>query len=295
MAQLLLAVGLLCAPELTHAQAQGVDDTEMALLQAAVGKSPDDYHAWFKMGVIQARKQQFKEAIISFKEVARLQPGLAEPHNNLAVLYNESGDFRAAVNELETSLKLNPTYTTAYENIGDLYVKMAANAYKKALEQGENKEFRQRYSRLLHVRDGGTDKVDAGVNPVHSSRTQSRSVTPVESNADSQNVLAVVESWRSAWSKRDLAAYFSTYADDFDVGKMASMDVWKRYKRRVIGNKKYINITLDALQARAMKNGTMRVSFLQHFRSDSFNHDDRKALIFKQTPDGWKIIREISK
>ncbi len=142
------------APALNDARRliqHGQDDEAIGVLGQLLQASPDNFQAWFLLGVTQAKQRRFHDAIASFGKVVALQPKLAEPHNNLAVIYNELGDFRAAVKELEASLQLKPDYATAHENIGDLYVKLAADAYRKALQEDSRPALRQRYERLLHI------------------------------------------------------------------------------------------------------------------------------------------------
>lgn len=121
-------------------------------LQALVKSDPEDYQSWFLLGVASSRQQRFHQAIEAFRRVIELKPGLAEPHNNLAVIYNELGDVRAAVRELEASLSKRPGFAIAEENLADLYVKLALQYYRSALEKSPSKALEQRYSRLLQVR-----------------------------------------------------------------------------------------------------------------------------------------------
>ncbi len=123
------------------------------ILNKQVQTKPDDYQAWFLLGVAQARGQHFHQAIEAFRRVIELRDDLAEPHNNLAVIYNELGDIKAAVHELEQSLQKHPGYAVAEENIADLYIKLALQYYKKALVKNDNPALSQRYARLLQVRD----------------------------------------------------------------------------------------------------------------------------------------------
>jgi len=114
---------------------------------------PEDYQAWFLLGVAQARGKHFHKAIEAFRRVIELRDDLAEPHNNLAVIYNELGDVKAAVRELEKSLQKHPDDATAEENIADLYIKLALQFYKESLIKKDNQALTQRYARLLQVRD----------------------------------------------------------------------------------------------------------------------------------------------
>ena len=59
-------------------------------------------------------------------------PELPEPWNNLAVLYASEGQLDKAEQALASALRINPAYATALENLGDLRVRQAAEAYRRA-------------------------------------------------------------------------------------------------------------------------------------------------------------------
>ena len=59
-------------------------------------------------------------------------PELPEPLNNLAVLYAADGRYELARTTLQRAIAAQPNYVTAYENLGDLYVAMAADNYQRA-------------------------------------------------------------------------------------------------------------------------------------------------------------------
>ena len=59
---------------------------------------------------------------------------MPEPYNNLAVLYAGQNQFDKARTALEMAIRTNPSYTTAHENLGDVYAKLASQAYGKALQ-----------------------------------------------------------------------------------------------------------------------------------------------------------------
>jgi len=59
-------------------------------------------------------------------------PELPEPYNNLAVLYASEGQLDSARAALEMALAAAPNYATALENLGDVYLQMAADAYQRA-------------------------------------------------------------------------------------------------------------------------------------------------------------------
>lgn len=271
--------------------AQGDNDAAVITLQKLVTHSPEDFHAWFVLGMTQAKLQHLDDAIISFNKVIQLQPTLAEPHNNLAVIFNLKGDLRAAVKQLEASLDLNPDYVVAHENIGDLYVKLAAQSYKKALANGESGDLRARYERLLYLR--GDDSESAA--PI-TTQQPTEAVAPPKAESVQQQITAAIKVWQKAWSNKDVDGYFNAYAKDFDPGeKFATVSDWRRYKRWAISKKRYIKISIDGLKIKPLTENLVKATFNQHFRSNNYSSDDRKEVVFKRTANGWKLINEAAK
>jgi tetratricopeptide (TPR) repeat protein len=60
-------------------------------------------------------------------------PELPEVRNNLAVLYAQKGNYAGARDELEAALLAAPDYTIAYENLGDVYARLAGVNYERAI------------------------------------------------------------------------------------------------------------------------------------------------------------------
>jgi len=50
------------------------------------------------------------------------------------VLYASQGQYEKARQQLEMSIRTDPRFATAYENLGDVYTKLASQAYDKALQ-----------------------------------------------------------------------------------------------------------------------------------------------------------------
>ncbi len=104
---------------------------------------------------------------------------------------------------------------------------------------------------------------------------------------------AAVKRWREAWEARDLKAYFAAYAPDFrPPARFRSLKAWKRYKRRVIGDKRFIRVTIDKLRIRKTDDDHAVAEFHQRYESDRFNSEDDKRLTLVRTPEGWRIQRE---
>lgn len=110
-----------------HAQA-------LTKADAFLSKNPRDAQMRFLKGVILTEQNKSAEAITIFSKLTEDYPTLPEPYNNLAVLYASSGQYDKARTALDMAIRTNPTYATAYENLGDVHAKLASQAYDKALQ-----------------------------------------------------------------------------------------------------------------------------------------------------------------
>jgi len=93
---------------------------------------PREPQARFLKGLALADSGKTDEAIATFQAVLGDYPELPEPHNNLAVLYAQKGQYGLARDELEAAISAAPDYVVAYENLGDIYARLAALNYEKA-------------------------------------------------------------------------------------------------------------------------------------------------------------------
>jgi tetratricopeptide (TPR) repeat protein len=95
---------------------------------------PKDAQMRFLKGVIFTEQSKPNDAISTFTKLTEDFPELPEPYNNLAVLYAGQSQFDKARAALEMAIRTNPSYATAHENLGDVYAKLASQAYSKALQ-----------------------------------------------------------------------------------------------------------------------------------------------------------------
>jgi Flp pilus assembly protein TadD len=95
---------------------------------------PNDAQLRFLKGVAQSQSGAAQAAQDTFTALTQDYPELPEPYNNLAVLHAGAGRLEPARAALETALRLSPGYATAYQNLGDVYARLAAKAWQRALE-----------------------------------------------------------------------------------------------------------------------------------------------------------------
>jgi Flp pilus assembly protein TadD len=79
------------------------------------------------------------EAIVEWRQTARLAPDNAKVHHLLGLALQDRGDQNEAITELNTSLRLDPENATAYVHLAQVLeaqgdVQAARNAYTKALK-----------------------------------------------------------------------------------------------------------------------------------------------------------------
>ncbi|MGH8857716.1 MAG: tetratricopeptide repeat protein [Polaromonas sp.] len=99
-----------------------------------LASKPRDPQMRFFKGVIQTETGKASEAIATFSKITEDYPELPEPYNNMAVLYASQSQFDKARAALEMAIRTNPSYATAHENLGDVYARLASQAYSKALQ-----------------------------------------------------------------------------------------------------------------------------------------------------------------
>lgn len=88
----------------------------------------------FLKGVLLVEMRRTGEALVVFQNLTEDFPELAEPYNNLSVLYAASGDFDKARAALEGAIRANPGMAIAHQNLGDVYAQLARQSYQRALK-----------------------------------------------------------------------------------------------------------------------------------------------------------------
>ena len=123
------------ADEYTEVQKlQQGGQTAAALARAdkyIVANPRDPQMRFIKSGLLSTdgKKAEAEELLTT---LTRDYPELPEPWNNLAVLYASQGQLDKAEQALASALRINPAYATALENLGDVRVRQAAEAYRRA-------------------------------------------------------------------------------------------------------------------------------------------------------------------
>ncbi len=294
--------------------------------QFLAGK-PKDPQMRFLKGVILTEQGKPQDAIIMFTKLIEDYPELPEPYNNLAVLQAGQGQFDKARAALEMAIRTNPSYATAHENLGDVYAKLASQAYSKALQlDGSNTGIQPK---LGLIRDLFTPNIrtrpaagaipplaaatpakpatpavvaaapaapaapaaTTAVKPAASAApsTPAASAAPAAAAGNEDEVRAAVQAWASAWSRRDMSAYLGAYGKDFDAP--GGRKTWEEERKKRILGKSKISVQVSNLDIKI--NGAKATArFKQDYDADSLSVNSRKTLELARMDNRWVIVRE---
>jgi len=105
----------------------------LLLVNKGLSTNPRDPQMRFWQAYVFEQLDQPDMAQQVYIDLTREYPELAEPHNNLGVIYAAKGDYPNAKASLDAALRTNPNYAAAHENMGDLLVNMARQSYERSL------------------------------------------------------------------------------------------------------------------------------------------------------------------
>ncbi len=150
-------------PEVQRLIKAGQFPQAMDKVDAYLSSKPRDAQGRFLKGLIYTEMNKPAEAIGVFTKLTEDYPELPEPYNNLAVLYAQQKQYDKARTALEMAIRTHPSYAIAYENLGDVYAKLASQAYDKALQLDNSNSATQ--NKLALIRDLITTSGKGNVRP----------------------------------------------------------------------------------------------------------------------------------
>ena len=321
------------------AQAQANDYAEITQLLKAgkaaealtkadqrLSATPRDPQLRFLKGVAQADSGKPADAVATFTKLTEDYPELPEPYNNLAVLYANQNQLDKARTALEMAIRTNPSYATAHENLGDIYAKLASQAYNTALQLDAANATSVK-PKLALIRELFSADIAKGAKPAAAApapavvATQRPAPAPApaaapaptpapaataaapaatpapapaapdaakqEAAKDAKEVTAAVQ----AWAAKDMKAYLAAYGKDFDPPGRMTRAAWEKEREaRIVGKSK---ITVQVSDLNVSVNGNKATArFRQAYSADSLNVSSRKTLDLVESNGRWLIVRE---
>ncbi len=302
----------------------------LAKVDQFLASKPRDPQLRFLKGVIQNELGKTSDATSTFVRLTEDHPELPEPYNNLAVIYANAGQFDKSRTALEMAIRTNPSYSTAHENLGDIYAKLASQSYAKAL-QLDNSNAAVVQPKLALIRDLFTSTSGKAAPPVNTSPaapiptpapavapvstpvvastqpkvptmvtasptgTNQPSVAPpiVASAIAGRDVESAVANWAQAWSDRNIKVYLASYTKDFVPVSKQSHTAWEEERRARIMGKARISVKLSNITA-TVNGSTAIVKFKQDYKADALATNSRKTLELIKSGDRWLISKEVT-
>jgi tetratricopeptide (TPR) repeat protein len=303
---------------------QGQFERALERVETHLKSSPRDARGRFLKGLIYAEQRKPDDAIKVFTELTQEYPELPEPYNNLAVLYASQGQYDKARTALEMAIRTHPSYATAHENLGDIYAKMASQAYDKALQLDKaNAPLQTKLNLIKDLFVGserpskpGAGKPEAAnlalstpaqkapapvTQPPAKAPAATAKSTPVKPApakapakpaSNPEEVLSAVNLWAKAWSENDVPGYLSHYSADFRTPNGEPRANWEAQRKARIAKPRKIQVDVESPKVVFNDSGRVTVTFRQRYRSDDLNISSSKTLVMVKAGDRWLIQQE---
>lgn len=312
----LLLLALFCATASVHADdyqdvnqlmAAGKLGEAMSKADAFLATKPADPQMRFLKGVLQRNSGKQTEAITTFTKLTEDYPTLSEPYNNLAVIYAGQSQFDKAREALETATRTNPSYATAYENLGDVYMRLASQTYSKALAldigntviPGKLAAIREAYKisgkspppvavqSVVTAAANLPAKAETAASTAPAKPETTASMTSKSDSEVSQAVLA----WTKAWSSQDVATYLGAYGKEFNPPGSQSLAAWAQQRTDRIAKKSGISVSVEGLSVKVIGD-LATANFRQIYRSGALKETSQKSLELSRIGEQWLIVKE---
>src|SRR3989338_1621866 len=289
---------------------QGQHSQALDKVNGVLAGKPKDAQARFLKGLILTEQGKTADAIKTFSALTEDFPELPEPYNNLAVLYASQGQYDKAKMALEMAIRTHPSYATAHENLGDIYAKMASQAYDRALQLDKSNTATQ--TKLAMIQDLFGDGTRAREPSSPAGQTEvatpvvlldSKPALPQPVPAapavllkdQSKEVLKEVSAWAAAWSSQDMDKYLSFYAADFKTPDRESRADWESARRERISKPGSIQVGISNATVKFSDNDHATVSFRQSYRASHLRTSGKKTLLMVKSGGKWLIQEERSR
>lgn len=323
---------ILCASQIAYAGdiedanrlfKQGQHSQALDKLNSYLANEPKDAQGRFLKGLIFTEQGKTTDAIKIFSALTEDYPELPEPYNNLAVLYASQGQYEKAKLALEMAIRTHPSYATAHENLGDIYARMASQAYDRALQlDRSNTDTQTKLAMIKELfRDGTHDngssasthnnpvldktepatlavkaeKGSVAAQPVTAAMVAIKPAPVVPTLAlpdQNKEVINTVNAWAAAWSSQDANKYLSFYAKDFKTPNNESRTDWEATRKERVTKPKSIQVSISNATVKFSDTDHAAASFRQSYRASQLRASGKKTLLMVKSDGKWLIQEE---
>lgn len=296
-----------------------------------LASKPRDPMMRFLRGISLSQMGKTSEAITAFTKLTEDYPDLPEPFNNLAVLYAQQGQYDKARTALEMAIRTNPSYATAYENLGDVYAKLASQAYSKALQIDTRSAVAPKLAMIRDLfpkdRAPGAAVSSSSVataptpapapvappvaakpvpTPPSVASTTSKAPPVITQPASKAEPKAEPKSADGDVGRREVEAAIRAWSVAWSRKDMDSYfasyardyapagkshKAWEAERRSRIGGKRNITLKLSDVQV-SVSGDRATAHFHQAYKADSLEINGRKSLELVRSGGSWLIVKE---
>ncbi len=291
------------------------EDYDKALIEAEAGLKidPENVRILLQKGFILIQTRRLNEAVQHYINLVILLPDSPEPMNNLGVVFMLQKDYTKAVRQLNATINRFPSFTRAYENLGDTYIQLATKNYTAGRERSPDNEILvskadlgQRFYQLAHGNiEASKERFSAIKRPEIESFSDNVPSEPAQvakevATSDplsparkiEQEIAAFLKSWVDGWSSRETKSYFSHYGKDFKPSGNRDLESWINQKTQIIGNARYINIQIQDIKVISQTGDMITLEFSQRYESNRYQNLSKKRLTLKRYDTSWLIVDE---
>jgi tetratricopeptide (TPR) repeat protein len=197
--------------------------------------------------------------------------------NLLALIQSRQGRYEEARNTLNRALALNPGLEPAWENLGDVHLSLALQAYAQAMLNHKSQKLNDKSGQvraLLASRGGG--------------RVEKTQVPTSETE-----VVAAIERWRAAWQARDAATYIAAYATNFSRDGRVPPNAWREERKQRLAAASSVSVVIEGLAVvRRPDTGRYEARFTENLNADGYQRKQHKLLELQLIGADWLIVRE---
>ncbi len=316
-------------PDIQRLMKQGQLSQALDKVDAYISTKPKDAQGRFLKGLILTDLGRQADAIAVFTKLTEDFPELPEPYNNLAVLYAQQKQYDKARSALEMAIRTHPSYSIAHENLGDVYAKLASQAYDKALQLDSSNTATQ--SKLSMIKELISTSSKPGVKPavaridaepakiaavepakasppvaavkpvekmpepVAAVKAPAPAVKPTVEKAPvaggESEVTKALQGWASAWSSKDVKGYLGYYASDFQTPKGVARKAWEAERSQRIDKPGKLQVSVDDIKI-SVAGDKATVRFRQHYTSSTLKSSATKTIVFVKSGGKWLIQQE---
>lgn len=337
-----ILLGLVLSAYVSLANAQSLPDVQRLMKQNQMSQAlekvdlyisskPKDAQGRFLRGLILTELGRPADAIAVFTKLTEDFPELPEPYNNLAVLYAQQKQYDKARTALEMAIRTHPSYSIAHENLGDVYAKLASQAYDKALQLDSSNAATQ--TKLSMIKELISTSTKPGVKPAAAPAAElppkvvaaeapklppattppplkpaekapepavvakapeakaPAEKAPLATTASEAEVSKALLGWASAWSRKDVKGYLAYYASDFQPPNGLTRKAWEAERAQRIDKPGKLQVKVDDIKI-ALAGDKATARFRQSYASATLKSSANKTVVFVKAGNKWLIQQE---